>query len=79
MKTKIKKWGNSLGLRIPKSFAQETNSDDGSPVDIKVEKEAIIIKSLKSSFKLNDLLAKITPENIHNEIVIGKNVGKETW
>ncbi len=79
MKTKIKKWGNSLGLQIPKSFAQETNLDDGSPVDIKVEKEAIIIKSLKSSFKLNDLLAKITPENIHNEIVIGKNVGKEIW
>ena len=79
MKTKVQKWGNSLGLRIPKSFAQEINLDDGSLVDIKIEKETIIIKSLSPSFKLNNLLAKITPENIHNEIVIEKNVGKEIW
>jgi len=79
MKIKVQKWGNNLGLRIPKSFAREARLDDGSPVDKKMEKETIIIKTLNPSFKLNDLLAKITSENIHKEINTGDNVGKEIW
>ena len=79
MKTKVQKWGNSLGLRIPKTIAQEARIDDGSSVDIKIEGEKLIIKSLRSSFNLDDLLAKVTPQNIHEEIDTGQNIGKEVW
>ena len=79
MKTKVQKWGNSLGLRIPKTFAQEARIDDGSPVDIKIEGKKLVIKSLRSSFNLDDLLAQVTPQNIHEEIDTGQNIGKEVW
>ncbi len=77
MKTKVQKWGNSLGLRIPKSFAEEAEIDDGQPVNIRLENGEIIIKSAKPSFKLNNLLRQINPRNIHDEINTGDNVGKE--
>lgn len=79
MKTKVQKWGNSLGLRIPKTFAQEARIDDGSPVDIKIEDKKLVIKSLRSSFNLDDLLAQVTPQNIHEEIDTGQNIGREVW
>ncbi len=79
MKTKVQKWGNSLGLRIPKTFAQEARIDDGSPVDIKIEGKKLVIKSLRSSFNLDDLLAQVTPQNIHEEIDTGQNIGREVW
>jgi len=37
MVTKIQKWGNSLGLRIPISFAKEAAIEEGSSVDISLE------------------------------------------
>ena len=37
MRTRIQKWGNSLGLRIPKSFAEEAGVEAGSDVDLSIE------------------------------------------
>jgi len=37
MQTKIQKWGNSLGLRIPRSFAAEAQVEEGATVDLSVE------------------------------------------
>ena len=37
MQTKVQKWGNSLGLRIPKSFAEQAGVEAGSEVDLSVE------------------------------------------
>ena len=79
MKIKIQKWGNSLGLRIPKIFAQEARIDNGTSVDIKVEGKKLVIKSLKASFNLDALLAQVTPQNTHKEIDTGQNIGKEVW
>ena len=79
MKTKIQKWGNSLGLRIPKTFAQEARIDNGASVDIKVEGKKLVIKPLKPSFNLDDLLARVTPQNTHKEIDTGRNIAKEIW
>jgi len=60
MKTKVQKWGNSLGLRIPKIFAREARIDDGSSIDIKIEGKKLVIKPLRSSFNLDALLAQVT-------------------
>ena len=37
MQTKVLRWGNSLGIRIPRSFASEARVEAGSSVDISVE------------------------------------------
>ena len=34
MKTRIQKWGNSLALRIPKSFAHEVGLEQDSQVEV---------------------------------------------
>jgi antitoxin MazE len=80
MVTKIQKWGNSLGLRIPKSFAKEAAIREGSAFDLFLEGDRLVIKPIRAAqFKLNELLAQITEDNKHEEILTGDAVGKEAW
>ncbi|MDQ3633505.1 MAG: AbrB/MazE/SpoVT family DNA-binding domain-containing protein [Acidobacteriota bacterium] len=77
MKVQIQKWGNSLALRIPKSFAVETDISSGSTVDITIENGQINLKPMKKEETLEELLEGITEENLHTEIDFGKAEGKE--
>ena len=80
MRTKIVKWGHSLGLRIPKSFAEEVRVAEGSVVDLSMEDGNLVIKVTKTDeMDLGDLLDGITDENIHGEIDTGDAVGGEIW
>jgi antitoxin MazE len=80
MVTKIKKWGNSLGLRIPKSFAEEAGVKDGSDVDISLEEDRIVIRPLKRErYHLSNLLSQVRDDNLHDEISTGDAVGREAW
>lgn len=79
MLTKVQKWGNSLGVRIPKPFIEETQISDGYSVNINFDGENIIIKPVKKSYRLTDLLKGINSKNIHKEIHTGQSVGKEIW
>jgi antitoxin MazE len=80
MQAKIKKWGNSLALRIPKSFALNANLRQDELVDISVDKERIIIIPIgKKKYSLNDLLAGVSEDNLHGEFDTGAPVGKEIW
>jgi antitoxin MazE len=78
MQTKIKKWGNSLALRIPKSFAINANLRQDELVDISIDKEKIIITPVgEKKYSLDDLLAGVSEDNLHDEINTGAPVGKE--
>lgn len=80
MKVQIQKWGNSLALRIPKSFAVESKVGQGSIVEVSLEKGKIVIVPVtEPEFILEDLLAKVTKRNLHQEIDTGSAVGKEVW
>ena len=79
MKIQIQKWGNSLALRIPKSFAIETNMEQGSTVEITLEKDGIMMKPAKDEITLDSLLAEVTKENLHSETDFGSPEGKEVW
>ena len=80
MRTKIVKWGNSLGLRIPKSFAEEVRVAEGSIVDLSMEDGNLVIKVTDPlEVDLDQLLDGITDENIHGEIDTGDAVGGEIW
>jgi len=79
MKVQIQKWGNSLALRIPKSFAVETDIRQGSTVEVTLEKDRIIMRPAKKETSLDDLLSRITDENRHDEADFGKPEGKEIW
>lgn len=77
MQTVVQKWGNSLGLRIPSLWAKDNNVKCGSKIEVIVEKGKIVILPQKKS--LDDMLAMVTPENIHSEVLTGNAVGKEEW
>ena len=80
MKTRVQKWGNSLALRIPKSFASEVGLQKESPVEVSLADGKLVIAPVaKPELTLKQLLAKVTPENIHHEVETGPAIGNETW
>jgi antitoxin MazE len=78
METIVRRWGNSLGIRIPNTIARELSLKDGSFVDIKDKGKEIII-SPKEKDKLSDILDKINDRNIHGEVETNGPVGNEIW
>ncbi|HSG29032.1 MAG TPA: AbrB/MazE/SpoVT family DNA-binding domain-containing protein [Candidatus Krumholzibacterium sp.] len=80
MFVKIVKWGNSLGIRIPKSFAIETDIEEGSHVEITMEGESIVIKPVKPpKYTLSGLVSMVREDNIHEEISTGDAIGRAIW
>ncbi|MFY9118790.1 MAG: AbrB/MazE/SpoVT family DNA-binding domain-containing protein [Syntrophomonadaceae bacterium] len=77
MQTKVTKWGNSLGVRIPQWIAEQTEINDGVVVDIDLEDDLIIIRKRRHS--LEELLEGITQDNLHQEIDNGLPMGREIW
>lgn len=80
MNTKIKKWGNSLAVRIPKPFAEEAGLDSDSRVEIFLrDGELIISPKVVAGDELDDLLEAINEDNIHGEVDWSEAVGREEW
>jgi antitoxin MazE len=80
MQTKIQKWGNSLALRIPRSFAMDARLKQDTVVEISLVDGKLVIKPVATrSYQLNQLVAKMTSKNIHQEVETGKPAGKEVW
>lgn len=80
MQTKIKKWGNSLALRIPKLLALDANLKLNKVVDISIDKGSIIITPIdEKEYSLKKLLEGVTKNNLHEEFDTGAPVGKEIW
>lgn len=80
MKTRVQKWGNSLGVRIPKAFAEELDLQPDAPVDVTVKSGKVVIIPLEDEKPtLEDLLEQITAKNVHREIKTGDVVGNEAW
>ena len=77
--TQISKWGNSLGLRLPKSVAREAHVDEGDTVDVSVRNGAIVIRPSRPTYSLERLVARITPHNRHDEADWGAPAGHEAW
>jgi len=80
MKARIQRWGNSLALRIPKPFAEESNLCEDSTVDVTVRSGKVLVAVIEEkALTLEDLVAKITPRNRHSEVETGQAVGNEVW
>ncbi|OHA03361.1 MAG: hypothetical protein A3J58_01320 [Candidatus Sungbacteria bacterium RIFCSPHIGHO2_02_FULL_52_23] len=80
METTIQKWGNSLAVRLPKSVTQKLALRPGSRVRVYEERKEVIIAPTREVKKsLKELLAMITPENLHAETNWGKPRGREVW
>ena len=78
MEATVRKWGNSLGIRIPNHITREYSLKDGSCVEINGSGKEIVIIPFKKN-RLSEMLSKISRQNLHEEIGTGNPVGKEIW
>ncbi|MBI5186835.1 MAG: AbrB/MazE/SpoVT family DNA-binding domain-containing protein [Nitrospinae bacterium] len=80
MQIKVQQWGHSLALRIPKTYAADIKLHKGSVVDMLETEGKLVIKPIEETLSaLEQLLAKVTKENIHHEVDTGFSVGNEIW
>lgn len=78
MQSRVSKWGNSLGIRIPRSVAVMAGITEGVCIDLRVEKDEIVIRKTRK-YNLNEMLLQMTPENVHAETQTGTPLGSELW
>ena len=80
MHAKVQKWGNSLALRIPKTFAEDSHLAKGSEVDLSIRDGKIVIDpNPEPNYSLVTLLNGVTDRNRHSEVETGEAVGQEAW
>ena len=78
MRVTVKKWGNSASVRIPAAIMEAAHLTLDEVVDIREEGGNIVIEPVRPrGYDLAELLAGITPENLHAEVGIGGPLGKE--
>lgn len=78
MRAMVSKWGNSLGIRIPRGLAQDARIAEGTAVELRVEDGRLVVEPLEAE-SLEALLARVTPENLHGEQLADAPVGREAW
>ena len=80
MRKKINKWGNSLGLRIPKLIAAEVGLEENSLVNLTIVNGSIVISPERETpLELEAMLKQVTEENLHGEVNTGPAIGREAW
>jgi antitoxin MazE len=80
MRARVQKWGNSLALRIPRSFAEEAGLNEGGAIEMSLEDGAIVVRAIRRGpWVLDELVAEISDENLHDEWDTGQTAGGETW
>ena len=80
METTIKKWGNSLALRIPKALAEEAGLYYELSVELSLLDGKLVIAPIEQpKLDLEAMLDQITEDNLHSEVNVGPAVGQEVW
>lgn len=80
MRVMVKKWGNSALVRLPAQILRAAALEVDQAVDVREEGGMIIIEPIRESqFDIEELIARITPDNLHAETATGTAVGNEVW
>ena len=80
MSVTLHKWGNSVGLRVPKPLLEQLGLKEGTQVDVKVEGDRLVIERHRPRrLTLKEVLKGFTPDNQPGEVDWGPPVGKEVW
>lgn len=79
MHAEIKKWGNSLAIRLPRHILEGAALKEGTPVEVSVENGAVIVRSTRKKFNLADLLQDHPKPSAIAEHDWGAPAGEEEW
>ena len=77
MELHIKRWGNSLGLRIPKGIIDAVGLQADDAVRIDTTPDGFTVTKARRKYDLAELLSRVTPENRHDPVDFGGPQGKE--
>lgn len=78
MRATISRWGNSLGIRIPKSALIDAHLAEGDLLEITPHDGKLVMIRKENRPSLDQLVSAITSENRHDES-FDVPVGKENW
>ena len=73
----IAQWGSSLAIRIPKPLAEEWGVHAGSAIEITTDGESLTLT--KRVYELDEMLSRVTTDNLHSEWDTGSPQGLEVW
>lgn len=77
---RVRRWGNSLAVRIPRAVAEESGVQEGVLVDLVPGRGKLVVSPTRpNGYRLADLLARVRPSNLHGETSTGRRVGREVW
>ncbi len=79
MKTRVQKWGNSLAVRIPTHIVREVGLAYNAAVEMEVEEGKLVIQRSEEAPTLEQMLSRVTRENLHSAEDSGGAVGNEVW
>jgi len=80
MKTLIQIIGNELGVCLPPTVIREAQLTEGSELEISIRNGAIELSPVKkANSRLDELVAQITDDNMHELVDWGPPVGGEVW
>lgn len=74
--SQVKRWGNGMGIKIPKELTDELNIEESSTIYMEVKDGKLIVEP-KKDLSLEEMLELITDKNRHGEIDFGKPIGRE--
>ena len=79
MNGQFSKWGNSIALRIPRGVAKALQVAEGSMAELQVKDGSLVVTPVAAvpKYDIDELVAAITPENVHGETGTGRAVGNE--
>ena len=80
MVSKVQKWGNSQGIRLPKNVLESAHLAIGDCVAVESHEGKIVItKVSKSKFNLAEMVAQMPRTYKVHEESFGEPMGKEAW
>lgn len=77
MCVKVTNWGNGAAVRVPAPALKDAWMQVGQSPELRVEAGQLIMEPASES--LEDLLAKMTPENQHGLALEGPAMGTDVW
>jgi antitoxin MazE len=77
MQIQVARWGNSLGIRIPKEIAGRAGIAEGSRVEIAMENGQIVLSPARPRYRLEDLLHGMSRRAMRQAFDWGPYVGRE--
>ncbi len=79
MTTELQRLGDELIVKLPAQAVRSLDLHEGSRLEVTADRGKLVLTPSDAPPTLDELIARITPENRHGEIDWGPPVGKEVW